>query len=224
MRVQCCTWLLNLAPCSFSSRCPVVTPTLYTTLRYPVLSGSPLRADIHTTTIATIWRKSMWLSTQSPSADRTWRILLVSSSVLSSVCGSCTENRSRTPDCVKRQSGILSIGCRWNDISAISRPRGLWASMRHLDSRQKQCVSTRHKERVASSRSRQFCLEFHLYFRYFFRDVYLELRLRRGWLQYRSQEFFAPHRVSMYKRCLRRSRSRSVRTHVFQSKHLGATV
>ena len=186
MRVQCCTWLLNLAPCSFSSRCPVVTPTLYTTLRYPVLSGSPLRADIHTTTIATIWRKSMWLSTRSPSADRTWRILLVSSSVLSSVCGSCTENRSRTPDCVKRQSGCATLILGRNNVFPLDT------------------------KSVSQARVRDNFAWSHLYFRYFFRDVYLELRLRRGWLQ--------------YKRCLRRSRSRSVRTHVFQSKHLGATV
>ena len=36
---------------------------------------------------------------------------------------------------VGRSCSDLSVDCRWNDISATSRLRGLWASMRHLVSR-----------------------------------------------------------------------------------------
>ena len=65
---------------------------------------------------------------------------------------------------VGRSCKSISVDCRWDDILATSRPRGLWASMRHLDSRRKRCVSLRHRacRKVAS---RTFWPGVSLYFR-----------------------------------------------------------
>ena len=74
---------------------PALRAPLWDSTRYPVLSGSPVRADPHTTSGAKICRRMIGFSTQSPLAGRDWKSLLVSPSgmmVLTPVGGSRAKN------------------------------------------------------------------------------------------------------------------------------------
>ena len=119
---------------------------------------------------------------------------------------------------------ILSVDCRWNDISADSRPRGLWASMWHILGGNG--AFPPDSESVVQARARNNDAWSFLIFQVFLlfprqtADVYLEVRLRRGWLQYRSREFFAPDRMHGDCPNLRILCTTDARTHAFQSNNV----